>query len=384
MTVGTKRAFAGVVALAWVCTVGSAVMAGQGGAPAPAAGARPPMSEEVFKNVTMLRGIPVDTFFEAMGMFASSMGNDCTFCHAKEAYFDRAKFAEVTPKMIRARGMIAMMQTINKGYFAGEPRVTCFTCHRGNNVPVRESNLAIQYGVETEDPDVIDFPEYTVVSPNALFDKYVQAIGGTARVGAITSVVARGTYEGFDTAFTKIPVEIYTKAPNQRTTVVKMFNGDSVRAFDGRNGWLAGPDTPMPIVELTGGNLERARLEALLPFATTLRQAYPQWKVGRTAIDGAEVFIVQGRNGMQTPTNLYFDQAGLLVRVVRWTETPVGRVPTQIDYTDYRDVSGVKMPFKVVTSQTYMQSTIELSGIQVNAAIDAAKFNKPAPGRADR
>ena len=64
------------------------------------------MSDEVFKSVQVLKGIPVDTFFEAMGMFASSMGNDCTFCHVKGAYFDRAKFAESTPKIVRARGMI--------------------------------------------------------------------------------------------------------------------------------------------------------------------------------------------------------------------------------------------------------------------------------------
>ena len=387
MNFASRRTFALLTAMACVCLASSLVAAGQAGQPGPAApapGVRPAMSDEVFKNITVLKGIPVDTFFESMGMFASSMGNDCTYCHAKAAYFDRSKFAELTPRITRARGMIAMMNTINKAYFAGEARVTCFTCHRGNNSPVRESDLAIQYGTGEEDPNAIDFPEYTVASAESLFDKYLQAIGGRARAAAITSVIARGTYEGFDTAFSKIPVEVYTKAPNQRTMVVKMFNGDSVRAFDGVNGWLAGPDTPMPIVELSGGNLERARLEALVTFPATIRQAYPQWKVGRTAIDDKEVFIVQGRNGTQTPTNLYFDQAGLLVRMVRWTETPVGRVPTQIDYSDYRDVSGVKMPFKVIVSQTYMQSTIELSAIQANVAVDAAKFNKPAPGKADR
>ena len=385
MKFGSRGTFAGLTAMACVCLVGSVLAAGQAGqAPAPAPGARPPMSEEVFKNITMLKGIPVDNFFEAMGMFASSMGNDCTFCHVKAAYFDRAKFAELTPRMTRARGMIAMMNTINRGYFGNEPRVTCFTCHRGSNVPVRESDISIQYGMPTEDPNIIDFPVETRFSADSLFDKYVQAVGGRARVSAVTSYLARGTYEGFDTAFTKIPVEIYAKAPNQRTMVVKMFNGDSVRAFDGRNGWLAGPDTPMPIVELTGGNLERARIEALMTFPASIGQAYAQWKVGRTAVDGQEVFIVQGNTAGLPPTNFYFDQTGMLLRLVRWTETPVGRVPTQIDYSDYRDVSGVKMPFKFVVSQTYMQATIELSTIQANAAIDVVKFNKPAPGKADR
>ena len=74
-----------------------------------------------------------------------------------------------------------------------------------------------------------------------------------------------------------------------------------------------------------------------------------------------------------------FDESGLLVRVVRWNKTPVGIVPTQIDYTDYRDVAGVKMPFKIVVTWTNGQNTIVLSDVQPNIAIDAAKFAKPAP-----
>ena len=71
------------------------------------------MTEEVFKQIQLLRGIP-DTFFDAMGMFANAMGNDCTFCHVSKAYFDKAAFAEQTPRMQRARQMIVMMNAINK------------------------------------------------------------------------------------------------------------------------------------------------------------------------------------------------------------------------------------------------------------------------------
>ena len=373
------RVLPAAVAIASLCLAGVGAQAaaqGQNNPPAPV------MSHEVFKSVQVLKGIPVDTFFEAMGMFASSMGNDCTFCHVKEAYFDRAKFAVSTPKIVRARGMILMMNGINKAYFKGEQRVTCFTCHRGNDTPVREPDLSLQYGAYPEDPNVIAFPEYPLVSADTLFEKYFQAIGGRQRAAALSSFVGKGTYEGFDTAFAKIPVEVYSKAPDLRTMVVKMVGGESVRVFDGRNAWMAGPDTPVPILELTGGNLERSRLEALVAFPANLPRTFTQWKVGRTAIDGQEVFIVQG--GDQGLTNFYFDQSGLLVRLVRWTVTPVGRVPTQIDYKDYRDVNGVKMPFQWTVSQTYMQMSIALSEIQPNAAIDAATFNKPAPGKSDR
>ena len=49
------------------------------------------------------------------------------------------------------------------------------------------------------------------------------------------------------------------------------------------------------------------------------------------------------------------------MRLVRWTVTPVGRVPTQIDYKDFRVVNGVKMPFQWTVSQTYMQMSIALT-----------------------
>ena len=118
------RIFSGAAAVAISCLVTVSALSAQ--APA-AAGNRAVLTQDVFKSVTVLRDIPVDTFFDAMGMFANAMGNDCTFCHVPQAALDRAKFAEVTPRMQRARQMIGMMQTINKNFFGGAPRVTCFT-----------------------------------------------------------------------------------------------------------------------------------------------------------------------------------------------------------------------------------------------------------------
>jgi hypothetical protein len=75
---------------------------------------------------------------------------------------------------------------------------------------------------------------------------------------------------------------------------------------------------------------------------------------------------------------LYFDKkSSLLLRQVRYTDTALGLNPTQIDYSDYRDVSGVKMPFTLVTTWTDGRSTITFSELRANVAIDAAKFAKP-------
>ncbi|MDA1185069.1 MAG: photosynthetic reaction center cytochrome c subunit family protein [Acidobacteria bacterium] len=378
MSFRSGRTFAGAAAIAAVCLLGVSIAGGRTTF-AQEPPARAQVVEDVFSSVSILRGIPVDNFFETMGMFAAAMGNDCTFCHVKEAYFGAAAFADPTPRIQRARQMIVMMNTVNKTYFGGQSRVTCFTCHGGSNVPKEEPILSLQYGPPVENPNERGFPVYEQESADQVFDRYIAAIGGAERVAALSSFTATGTYQGFDTAFSEVPVELYANAPNQAAMVVQMFNGPSFRSYDGRSGWMAGPDTPVPLLTLTGGNLGRARAQAIVSFPAGIRDAFSQWRVGRTDIDDREVRIVQGSDGEQPLVNLYFERAGLLVRMVTWTGTPAGVVPTQVDYSDYREVAGVMMPFSWTVSQTYMQMTVSLSEVRPNVAIEAARFAQPAP-----
>jgi photosynthetic reaction center cytochrome c subunit len=372
-------------AIAWVTTAAVLGLLGATSVRVSAGQAAPPqtplVTENVFRNIQVLKGLPVDTFFDVMGMFASSMGEDCTFCHSKEAVFRHEAFGDETPRIRRARQMIAMMNTINGTNFGGRPMVTCFTCHRGSNTPVNAPKLALQYGEPEDDPNVINFPAEARPAATDILDKYLEALGGPAQLARLTSFTAQGTYSGFDTDHKEIAVDVYAKAPNQRTWIIHMPDGDSYRVFDGRNGWWVGPDAPAPET-LTSGNLDRYRLEALVAFPAGLKDAFKGWKVGRTAIDGRPVQIVQGANPPLLPVNLYFDpKSGLLVRLVRWNATPVGPVPTEINYDDYREVAGVKMPFTWTVSQTYMQMTIKLTSIQPNVPVDAKVFAKPAAAR---
>ena len=89
--------------------------------------------------------------------------------------------------------------------------------------------------------------------------------------------------------------------------------------------------------------------------------------------------LLQGTNTGELPVNLYFDDSGLLVRQVRWNKTPVGAVPVQIDYADYRDLDGIKMPFRTTVTWTDGQNTIQLREVRPNVAIEAARFARPAP-----
>ena len=136
------------------------------------------------------------------------------------------------------------------------------------------------------------------------------------------------------------------------------------------------------MLELTGGDLDGAKLTRPLAFPTRIKQALTQWRVGYPAIiDDRAVQLVQGTSDGRHPVNLYFDtQSGLLVRQVRYADSPVGLNPTQVDYADYREVAGVKMPFKWTVSWLDGRSTTELSEVQPNAPIDAAKFARRCAG----
>src|SRR5258705_11937561 len=116
-------------------------------------------------------------------------------------------------------------------------------------------------------------------------------------------------------------------------------------------------------------------------FTESIKEAFREMQVGAATIDDRPVQVLQGTNAGQLPVNFYFDASGLLVRTLRWNRTVVGTVPTQIDYADYRDVAGVKMPFKTVITWTDGQNTITLIEVRPNVAIDAARFATPAPFR---
>ena len=372
------RMVLGTVATGVVWLLGVALVSGQAGPAGQAA--RPQMSEEVFKNVQILKGIPVDEFMDTMGMFAAALSLNCVDCHTPESVGTWDRFADETSLKRTARRMMLMVNTLNKDNFGGRKIVTCYTCHRGDTRPKFVPNLAAQYAEHVEDPnEVVINPVPGGPTVDQVFDTFAQALGGAQRLASVTSFTAKGTFIGFETEQSKVPVDILAKAPAQRTTIVHTRLGDSVRVYDGTAGWIASPDRPVGLLPLTGGNLEGARIDAMLSFPAQIRQAFKQWRITATAIDDREVRVVQGSNPGQAPVNFYFDEAGLLVRVLRFSDTAVGRVPTQTDFSDYRDVMGVKMPFKWTTTWTNGQATTELSEIRLNAPIDAARLARPAP-----
>jgi outer membrane lipoprotein-sorting protein len=364
-----------LMAVALICLSATVLVEAQGKAEE-----KPQMAEDVFKNVQLLRGIPVNEFLETMGFFSASLNMNCVDCHAEEAGGDWARYADDTEKKQITRRMILMMRGINQTYFGGKRIVTCYSCHRNGNSPIATPNLAEVYGTPPL-PDPVEIQQVpNALSPDKLLGKYLQALGGEERLAGFTSFVGKGTYQGYGEG-EKSSMDIFAKAPDQLSTVIHRLTGDSTTTFEGRSGWIATPaaNSPVTMITLTEGDLDAAKMDANLFFPAQIKQTLGEWRVGfPTTIDDRDVQVMEGTTSRGVPVKLYFaPDSGLLVRQVRYVDTPMGLNPTQIDYADYREISGIKMPFRWTVTWLDGRSTYELTDLQPNVPIDAAKFAKP-------
>ena len=346
--------------------------AAQTAAGAPGPQAKEKRAEEQFKNIQVLKGIPADQLIPTMQFITASLGVECDFCHVQRAFEKDDK----KPKEI-ARKMMGMMFAINADNFDREREVTCYTCHRGNAVPVGTPPVMTEDSkAGPGEPGKTDEAKPSA-GPTAdqLLDKYVQAAGGAAAIEKITSRVMKGTIDFGGRSF---PIDIYSKDPDERISFTHMPQGDSVTAFNGHEGWLGTPGGQLR--EMHGSDLDGASIDADLHLATHLKQMFSQIEVrGTEKVGDRDADWVVGQRAGKPPIDLYFDQqTGLLLRLVRYGETALGRMPTQIDYGDYREAGGVRMPYRMLVTWLDGRATTEFSEIQANAPVDAQKFAMPA------
>lgn len=347
---------------------------------AQAQASKPQMSEEAFKNIQVLKGIPVDEFMGTMGLFSAALSMCCAECHTG-AGTSNPKWEDDPPRKRTARRMVQMVAAINRDNFNGRQVVTCWTCHHGSQRPLVTPPLDRMYGEPViEPPDILPTATSGEPTVDEVFDKYIQALGGAARLASLTSYVAKGTSAPFgDVAGKGYPTEIYAKAPNQLATIVHQQEGDMARTFDGREGYFLLPLTVIEEYPWTGGALEGARLDAELAFPGRIKEFLTNWRVGfSTTLNGVDVRVVQGTGASGLVATFYFDKtSGLLVRMARYSNSSVGRVPTQIDFSDYRPVAGVMMPFKWSYSWLSGREEFTLTDVQPNVVPDPARFGKP-------
>jgi photosynthetic reaction center cytochrome c subunit len=330
------------------------------------AGSSSKMAEEVFKNIEVLKGVSSDQLIPAMRFMSASLGVECNYCHVED-HFEKD---DKKPKQI-ARKMMQMMLAIDKDSFEGNREVTCYSCHRGSTKPEGIPTVAGETHAKAE---VVDKLRTTLPTANEIIDHYIQALGGVDAINKITSRVGKGTTTSTGKS---ISVEVFDQAPDKLAVVRHMPAGDSVTAFDGQAGWTLMKSRS--VRDLHGTDLDAAQMDADLQFPLRIKKVFPELRVEYPEkIGDQEAYVVSGIRQGKPPVKLYFDeQSGLLMRLVRYSESPLGLDPTQIDYSDYRDADGVQAPFRWTVARSGERSTMQLDQVRENVAIDGANFTRP-------
>jgi photosynthetic reaction center cytochrome c subunit len=328
----------------------------------------PKTAAQQFKNIQALKDIPADELIPTMQFISGALGVDCEFCHIGHAMDKDDKKEKQT-----ARKMIEMQLAIIKGHFKNEIEVTCYTCHRGSPHPVGVPILTPNAGKPPEHEHHEISAQENLPSADQILDKYLAALGGADALHKIKTRIQKGTVDAMGQQY---PIEIYSEAPEKRLSISHPSFGESITAFDGHAGWLT---TPRGVHPMNAGERQSARIDAQIYFPVRLRELYQELKVlpGET-IDGHATFLVTAKGVSTPPLRLYFDQQTcFLLRLIRYTETPLGRDPAQVDYVDYRDTSGLKIPYQWTLTRTNGSFTIRINSVQQNVPVDEKLFVMP-------
>lgn len=323
-----------------------------------------------FKNIKVLNDMPADQMGKVMNMMSASLGVNCKFCHASN---DGDYEKEGNEHKDTAREMLKMTFELNKNYFNGRPEINCNSCHNGKSHPQPSFPLAPKPAEERpaqpENKPTID----------ELLAKYETALGGKENLAKITSrhIKARRiepdgkTFEEEEILQKGSKILVKTTYPSQQY-------GDYVinEIFDGRDVWKVGNGAKIP---LKPDEIEQIKREAQIFINPHLKEIYPKIEVRFfEKLDSKDVWIVQATTVDNKRERLVFDAlTGLLIRRSSSVSTILGNFTLQVDYQDYTDFGGVKLPSTIKFAVPGIYWTRKILDVKNNANVNDAAFNAP-------
>ena len=337
-------------------------------------------AEEFYKNIQVLKGIQADLMQPTMQLMEIALGVHCVYCHDDNA---QRRDLDTKPVKAVARRMLQMVADINRTQFGGRNVVTCFTCHRGSTKP---DTLLPYNGEEGRITRASQGPTPTV---DQLIDKYVAALGGAENLGKISSRVLKGTLINYghldqvhqERAYTtRTPIELYFKGTDRRQLVQKNIGGDNLSASSGSSGWNKATPSAAA-VDMRADQLEVAKLESIVAAPGQIKQLLTALRVeGEEKVGEHSTWVVSGRAKMLPMVKLYFDkESGILLSTMYQQQSNFCCHVFRIDYHDYWPVNGVRMPSRwTINGPRQTILVYEINDLQVNTAVEDARFAKPA------
>jgi len=353
-----------------------------------AQGASDKKMEEEFLNIKSYRGQPADHLIPAMVYFEAALGVGCPYCHDNDA---TKRELDTKPQKETARRMIEMVNAVNKNTFGGAPRVTCFTCHMGRPTPISMPNVVGQpQGPPALGEDYLanlpPAPAVPNMDAGQVLDKYIAAAGGAGAIQKTPSLVANGTMtqRRIGRPFPAQQVEISSKAPGMQLIATRAGQADNLLAYGPTGRWAKAGNGP--VRDLRRGEGDATVLEDVFNLPAQIKTILMEPRMDRPEIVmGRELNVVRGRTPNLALVKLYFEkESGLLRRIVYNQDSAAGPYPTQVDYSDFRDVGGRKVPFIWVISQVRNREfTWAMQNVRA-AAVEDAKFARPPAATAAR
>ncbi len=348
-------------------------------------------AEQVFKNIQSLKGLPASQLYATMNFMKASLGVKCDYCHVRTADGKWNWESDDKPAKQVTRRMIQLTVESNKIAFGGRTQVSCYTCHRGNTDPInlppislaaedQKPNAATAKNVAnaTAKPSAVD----ELPTVDVILNRHAEATGGKRAVENFKTQFVKGTLSAHQLPSSPpeiSPLEIYMAAPNKMLASITTPKGTLLQGYNGATGWMGNGKEAR---ELSGASLVRLKRRADFYADWKLREQFARLRVaGKERINDHEAYVLTGRTVDSRLERLYFDtQTGLLLRRVAYTETIIGMIPEAMDFEDYREVDGVKIPFIRRSAQLdgFEASTLKFMEVKFNVPINDTKFNLPA------
>jgi outer membrane lipoprotein-sorting protein len=217
----------------------------------------------------------------------------------------------------------------------------------------------------------------TLPSVEEIIKKYEEALGGKAATEKVTSRIMKGTLEVTNFGATGT-FEIMNKAPNKyvSTAVVDSY-GTVQTGFDGSSAWSSNPQTGATKMEGESAAQMRRQADYLAEFK--LREHFPKMTLKeKLKVGEKETYVVEAVPAEGGPEKFYFEiQTGLMIRRDAETQGPEGKVPTEFFLEDYREVEGVKIPFRLRQNTPMYNIEIKFIESKQNVEIEDSRFEMP-------
>ncbi len=173
-------------------------------------------------------------------------------------------------------------------------------------------------------------------------------------------------------------ITTYAKAPDRFLRVAHLDGAGVARAgYDGSRGWAQQP--PGGLRELTGADLEARRRESAFAWEVRLPEVYGDCRtIGTGEIAGTPTVIVECTAKDQTRESFHFDaKSALMLRREAKRATPRGEITLRSDFTDYREVAGLRVPFSMKSFGGVFDVSISFEEIRFDTEIDDQIFAMP-------